>query len=358
VILADISDDTSILPAVPAGKPVEGKRSATDRVWIAWERQRRSLNLAERLGARLFLCIDEDKGWKRYPLSIRKTVAELRTRRGKTVMVQNPSMVLAALACLLKKPFGYALVVDRHSNFSYLAGANAGLKRRLSDLFSDYTLRHADLTIVTNAELRARVEKAGGRGFVLPDPFPDLSESWDGTYPQPRPEAAPKEILFVSSWAFDEPIAETIEACRRLQGEVIVRITGRMKPEYAEMVRNAPANFIPTGFLSDRDYFSLMAGCDAVMAVTDRAATLVCGGYEGVVMGKPLILGDSRALRDYFDTGCVYTDGSAADLEGRIRGLAANLPALREGIRALYEKRRTEWDERLANLETILAAYS
>ncbi|MDQ3000758.1 MAG: hypothetical protein M3Y08_05810 [Fibrobacterota bacterium] len=345
-----------ILPAAPAGKPVVGKPSMPGRIWIAWERQRRSLNLAERLSARLFLCIDEDKGWKRYPLSIRKTVAELRGQRGRTVMVQNPSMVLAALACMLKKAFGYTLVVDRHSNFSFLAGANAGLKRRLSDLLSDYTLRYADLTIVTNAELRARVERAGGRGFVLPDPFPDLSGSWDGTFPEPRPNAAPKEILFVSSWAFDEPIAQTIEACRRLQGKVIVRITGKMKPEYSRLMAGAPSNFIPTGFLSDRDYFSLMSGCDAVMAVTNRAATLVCGGYEGVVMGKPLILGDSLALRDYFDSGCIYTDGTANDLEARIRGLATELPMLREGIRALYEKRRTEWDERLANLETILAA--
>jgi hypothetical protein len=340
------------MPAYPAGKSVA---PAANRVWIAWEKQRRSLNLAGRLRARLFLCLDEDRGWRRYPLSIRKTLAELKARRGGIVLAQNPSMVLAALACLFKKAFGYTLVVDRHSNFAYLAGGKAGIKRRLSDLLSDYTLRHADLTLVTNAELRARVERAGGRGFVLPDPFPDLSASWDGRRTEPpRLAGAPREILFVSSWSFDEPIAETIEACRRMQGEIIVRITGRMKPEYARMVREAPANFIPTGFLSDREYFSLMAGCDAVMAVTQRAATLVCGGYEGVVMGKPLILGDSAALREYFDAGCVYTDGSAQDLENRFRRMMADLPALEEGIRELFARRSVEWEGRLADLEALL----
>ncbi|MDB5047975.1 MAG: hypothetical protein JWO30_1046 [Fibrobacteres bacterium] len=332
-----------------------------DRVWIAWEKQRRSLNLSGRLGARLFLCLDEHRGWKRYPLSIVKTIRELRKQRGRIVVAQNPSMILAALACVLKKPFGYSLVVDRHSNFGFLAGGNAGLKRRLSDLLSAFTLRHADLTLVTNQELRVHVEKAGGRGFVLPDPFPDLGVSSDAAdgmpgFPEPRPEGAPREILFVSSWAFDEPIAQTMEACRRLQGKVIVRITGKMKPAFARMVREAPGNFVPTGFLSDRDYFALMAGCDAVMAVTHRAATLVCGGYEGAAMGKPLILGDSSALRGYFDAGCVYTDGSAPDLENQMRRLISDLPGFGQGIRELHARRSAEWDARLKDLEAILSA--
>lgn len=354
----------------------QAKPAARDRVWIAWERQRRSLNLSARLGARLLLCLDEDKGWKRYPLSVRRTLAELRTRRGRTVVVQNPSMVLAALGCLFRKPLGYSLVVDRHSNFSHLAHGKPGLKRRLSDLLSGYTLRNADVTIVTNAELAETVRKAGGRAFVLPDPFPErfpgasmdmaaeraiegaaeAAESGDKTDAKARPRA-PKEILFVSSWSFDEPIEATMEACRNLQGEAIVRITGRPKPEYARLLRSAPPNFIPTGFLEEDRYFSLMAQSDAVMAVTDREATLVCGGYEGAALGKPLILGNSRALRGYFDAGCVHTDGTAADVEAKIRILLADLPAYRDGIRGLYARRSAEWEGRLAELETILREF-
>jgi len=330
------------------------------RIWIAWERQRRSLNLSRRLGARLVLCIDERPGWLRYPHSIARTAALLRTWRGGTVMVQNPSMVLATLACLLKDVFGYALVVDRHSNFGFLAGQGAGLKRRLSDLLSDYTLRRADLTIVTNGELRDRVERAGGRGFVLPDPFPDLSAFRESAEAGPdflsKPRHRPLRIFFVSSWAFDEPIAEAIEACRRLAGEVEVRITGRPKPAYRTMLERAPDNFIPTGFLDDEEYFRLMARSDAVMAVTSREATLVCGGYEGLALGKPLILGNSPALREYFRLGCVYTDGSVPDLEARMREMAGRLPDFRAGARRLYSERGDEWEERLANLESILMA--
>ncbi len=341
------------------------------RTWIAWETQRRSLGLARSLGAELRLFLHG--GWGRFPRCLADTALLLARRRRGLVFVQNPSMLLAAWAGALKGALGYTLVVDRHSNFGFLAGAGAGLKRRLSDLLSDYTLRKADLTLVTNSELAGYVERAGGRAFVLPDPFPDLS-AWRllaetseagsggaagsfgdaaagnagsaGTGPRP-----PREILFVSSWAFDEPIEAALEACRRMRGEVVIRITGRVPARYARLLRSAPDNFIATGFLSENDFLAAMAQCDAVMAVTGRQATLVCGGYEGAAMGKPLILGDSRALREYFDAGCVYTDGSAGDLEARIRELLADLPAYRAAIRAWHARRAGEWDGRLAALE-------
>lgn len=328
------------------------------RVWIAWERQRRSLELAEHLGADLKLFLDENRGWLRYPLSLTRTVRLLRRSRGKQVFVQNPSMILAALAGLLKRPLGYRLVVDRHSNFAFLSGTRPGLKRRAAELLSDLTMRLADMTVVTNAELAAFVEKRGGRPFVLPDPFPRVPASAlePSAFLRPRPPDVPREILFVSSWAFDEPIAEAIEACRALRGQVVVRITGKPKASYAQLLKDAPDNFIPTGFVSDAQYFGLMSRCDAVLAVTTRPCTLVCGAYEALAMGKPMILGDSAALRDYFDDGAVYTDGSAQGLIRAFTTVRENLPELHAGARRLLEKRLPQWRSRLASLEYLLEA--
>lgn len=332
-----------------------GSAQAWRRTWIAWETQRRSLELSRRLGAELKLCLHG--GWGRYARCIGATLGLLSRRRGQTVFVQNPSMLLAALAGLAKGALGFTLVVDRHSNFAHLAGKGAGLKRRLSDLLSDFTLRRADLTIVTNGQLAHHVEKAGGRAFVLQDPFPDL-ERWRAETAEAEAKAGagtPIEILFVSSWAFDEPIEAAIEAARRLRGEVVIRITGRAPARFAQLLATAPDNFIPTGFLPEAEYLSRLARSDVVMAVTSREATLVCGGYEGAALGKPLILGDSEALRAYFDAGAVYTDGSARDLEYRIRNLITALPAYRDRIRAWHARRAAEWDGRLRALEDVLA---
>lgn len=324
-----------------------------DRVWIAWERQRRSLSLARRLGAVLLLCLDERRGWLRYPLSALRTVALLLRCRGKAVFVQNPSMVLAALAGILRKPLGYYLVVDRHSNFSFLSGHSGGLRRLASNLLSGFTLRRADLTVVTNAELAARIAARGARTFVLPDPFPEVPESARraAEAAPPRAPGSPAEILFVSSWAFDEPVAEAMEACSALRGEAIIRITGRVRPAFSRLLARAPENFKTTGFVSDEEYFDLVARCDAVLAVTRRSCTLVCGAYEAIALGKPMILGDSTALREYFDEGAVHTDGTADDLARKIRALLADLPRHREGVRRLLERRGPEWEARFGALE-------
>lgn len=326
------------------------------RIWLAWERQRRSLELAARLGARLELCLHEDRGRLRYPLSIARTLRILGTCRGKTVFAQNPSMLLAALAGLLKRVFGYRLVVDRHSNFTFLSGTPPGPKRLLLDFLSGLTLRLADLTLVTNPGLAARVERLGGRPFVLPDPFPEVPPSALAAARArgPRNPGAPLEVLFVSSWAFDEPIAAALEACRSLPGRVNVRVTGRPKAAFAGLLEGRPGNFIPTGFLSDADYFDLMARCDAVMCVTSRDCTLVCGAYEAVAMGKPMILGDTPTLRDWFDAGALHTDGSAEDLRRVLVGLERELPSLEEGVRGLLARRGPEWQGRLASLRWLL----
>src|SRR4051812_42690030 len=79
---ADASPETA-----GAGEKAEAAvgDARAEGVGMVGESHRRPLTLPGRLRARLFLCLDEDRGWKRYPLSIRKTLAELRRSRGKTV---------------------------------------------------------------------------------------------------------------------------------------------------------------------------------------------------------------------------------------------------------------------------------
>ncbi len=318
--------------------------SAHRRVWIAWERQRRSLNLSRRVGARLFVFEGSRVRAVRYLVSGLKTLRVLFSSRHHIVFVQNPSMMLASLACLLKPWLGYWLVVDRHSNFAFGRNASYSLVRGLLSRLSVYTIRKADLTLVTNRELAGRVTSEGGRPFVLPDPFPEPPGERDGR------SHAGLEILFVCSWAADEPIAEVVEACRSLQGRVTVFASGRPKKRYASILQRAPANFVCTGFLPDPEYFRLMAGVDAVMAITRRPATLVCGAYEAISLGKPVILGDSAALRDYFDRGAVYSDCSPGDLVKKIDVVAGALPRYANEVKALHAARAREWEETLVVL--------
>src|SRR5690606_3560715 len=165
-------------------------------VWIAWETQRRSLTLSSRLACRLRIFDCGIDGILRYPWSAWKTLSIFLAEKPSVVIVQNPSMALAALACACKRLMGYSLVVDRHSNF-LLAGGTRGWKARVFLAVSRYTLRNADLTVVTNNEIADRVLKEHGRPFILPDPYPALEVA---SLPARRPVP---EIVFVCSWADD-----------------------------------------------------------------------------------------------------------------------------------------------------------
>ena len=59
----------------------------------------------------------------------------------------------------------YKLVVDRHSNFWFRGGR---LRQWLNGWLSRYSIRRADITIVTNDELVNDFIDGLGRAFVLP----------------------------------------------------------------------------------------------------------------------------------------------------------------------------------------------
>jgi glycosyltransferase involved in cell wall biosynthesis len=323
----------------------------TAPLWIAWERQRRTLELSSRLGCRLRIFDHSHLGALRYPWSAARTALLLGRERPSLLIVQNPSMALAALACACKRLFGFALVVDRHSNFLLARRRREGWKDRLFLALSRYTLRNADLTLVTNGEIADRVLAAGGRPFVLPDPYPEVP------YAPPPPARSVPEAVFVCSWAEDEPIAEMMAACGALRGEAVVRATGRPKPSHAGLLGRRPENFLPTGFLADADYLRLLAAADAVVVLTTMPSTLVCGAYEALALGKPLLLSGSRALREYFTAGVVHLETHhPEEIAHKLRLVLSRRTELRQQGAAFLEASRAAWRTRREELRRLLDA--
>jgi len=247
-------------------------------------------------------------------------------------------MVLAALACLLRKPFGFRLIVDRHSNFKFDTMKRWSLKYKIFHFLSRYTVRKADLTIVTNEFLKGVVESWGGRGFVLPDKLPTLplAEKTD--------LKGKNNVVFVCSYSKDEPSLAAIEAARLLGDSIFVYMTGNSAKLGHEILENAPANVIFTGFLEEKDYQSLLFSSDAVMVLTTQDHTLVCGAYEAVSLGKPLILSDTKALKEYFHQGVVYTKNTPAEIAHAMQQAIEDNAVLRDKIAGLAGQLRESWE--------------
>ncbi len=327
-------------------------------VWIAWERQRRSTTLASELGAELKVFEFEPNGLKRYFVLGWRTLPILWKWRGKVVFVQNPSVVLSALASLLRPLLRYALVVDRHSNFLFDRQPPYSIIERGFLLLSAFTLRFSDITIITNSTIRDIVTEHGGRPFILPVLMPKLLPEDQVPAPKPYvPGSRPLEVLFVCSWASDEPIAEVAAAASKLGAErVTIHVSGRPRPEFKALIDQAPSNFRVRGFLSDEDYLHLMAEVDCVMAITTAPATIVCGGAEGVALNKPLILGNTKELKEHFPQGVVFAENSADGVAAAIEKTIQTLPELRAEMNEFSSRSFAELDRGLDELAALVSS--
>ncbi len=300
-------------------------------IWITWERQRRNSGISSALGWPLYEMIDGSPRLIRYGRLITRTIRTLLREKPLVVCVQNPSIVLALVAILCRGGMGYRCIVDAH---------NSGLiplegRSRLLLEIARWIQRRADLTIVTNDEMKVVVEANGGEAVILPDRIPAVPPV------EPVTTRGRKTVTYVCTFSEDEPYEDVIKAAGLLDKDTVVYITGnhrgRIDPE------SFPPNVELTGFIDETAYWSLLAASDAVMVLTLREGCLVCGAYETVALGRPLILSDTKALRSYFDRGCVYVTPDPRSIAEGIREALRKREELLTGIRNLRETIDRSW---------------
>jgi glycosyltransferase involved in cell wall biosynthesis len=299
------------------------------------------------LDARLVEFDLELPGWQRYPLATWKTLATLIAEKPKIIFAQNPSIVLAWVAVIYANLTGKKVIIDAH---------NAGLfpaegKYRSLNWLASKLFKWTTMTIVSNDALKTHVERLGGRAVSLPDPIPEI------TPPADSPHLAGKfNVLFICSWADDEPYYEVIRAAALLDKNIYIYMTGKSRGLEANAGIPVPGNVVLTGFVTDERFSELLYGCDAVMALTTREDCLLCGAYEGVSAGKPLLLSDTNALRNYFNQGSVYVDNSPAGIAAAITTIAESHASLTREIQEMHKQRDIELAGLTENLEQALLA--
>jgi len=106
--------------------------------------------------------------------------------------------------------------------------------------------------------------------------------------------------------------------------------------------------------VTDCEYISLLRSCDLVMDLTTRQACMVCGGYEAVAAGTPLLLSDTEVLRKYFNRGCLYTDNTAVDIAAKLNLARMSRDALAREILLLREDIEMRDTANLAAVEALL----
>jgi glycosyltransferase involved in cell wall biosynthesis len=315
------------------------------KIWITWESQRRTIELARRLpDVRLFILQINAPRFVRYPYLILKTLQLLFLYRPKLLFVQNPSVVLTLSAVLLMGVLRFHLVVDAH---------NEGVKpfhshhNWLLPIYS-WIQKKTDLTIVTNDQLAKEVASNGGNPFVMEDPIPQMGAtgviSLQGKH----------NIVFVCTFEKDEPYKEVIASARFVDRSTCIYITGNYRKAPLYIVKETPADIVFTGFLPEQAYVNLLHSSDAVMDLTLMQDCLVCGAYEAVALGRPLILSDTQALRSYFYKGTVYTENSSQAIAKSIGHAISNQSQLELEMCELKKELEAAWQAKFNEFKSIL----
>lgn len=272
------------------------------KIWITWERHRRSIILAEQFGADLFIFDDNfNNDFFRYIFLLCKTIAIILKKRPDIVFCQNPSLILTGALCLSKFIFDFILIVDRHSNFKFYTKDSCNIKWILFHLLSDFTLKIADLTIVTNFPLASIVENKGGKVSVLPDKIPIFC----------KPKLIPLlkgsvNFLFICTYSKDEPVGLVLDVFSVISNDYHLYVTGNYN-NFDKLNNYSKFNNIHfLGFIPDEEYISYLFGCDVIIVLTTEDMTLNCGSYESVAVGKVQIVYGTDVIRGYFNSGAVY----------------------------------------------------
>lgn len=319
---------------------------ACERLWLSWEKQRRTLVLADEFSAELIIHESRLGGIFRYLELIPKTLNTLIKTKPRILFVQNPSIILALVACLARPIFGYTLVIDRHTNFKLNYRHSWNIKWIGFHCISKLTNSLADVVLVTNKYLALLTGKQTRKTFVLPDRLPSLPDNI-----KTKPKPAGTQALFICTFAEDEPFENVFQAASEFP-EIIFLVTGNHKKVNSCITTNLPKNVKLLGFVSDLEYFSYLSSVDFTIILTNQEFTLNCGSYESISARKPMLLSNTHTIKSYFNQGSIYTDADDPKaIAASLSKMTDQLDILRDEIGALGNLLQEDWLEKKSIIE-------
>ena len=315
-------------------------------IWISWSIHRRTTGLCDAWDIPLHVLRPGSPGPLRWIGLSWQTVRILRKARPDVLFVQNPSLALTVLATIIRPRFRYSLVVDAHNEGVRPFDRPYAVVRRLTR----FLLRSADFTIVTNEALAVDVGDAGGRALTLPDRLPSVPK----IEPKDSGGEEPVDVVVVATYRRDEPISAIVEAAATMP-DLHFAITGPAI-RYSGSEAELPSNVRLTGFLLDPEYWRLLARASIVCDLTLKSDCLVCGAYEALAVGRPMVLSDNPPTRRIFGSVAVLTDSEAGDIASAIREAVASRDSLAANAESLKKDYPGSWELQASDVWSAIEA--
>ena len=321
-------------------------KNHSEIVYLAWAPyNRRAECFARELGAEL--CLINYIKYRsphlapiKYPLMAIKTFWVLCQKKPKVVFSMTPPLFcvfFVYLYCLYSKA---KYIIDAHT------GSLVSQPWLTLRFLHKFLCRKAAVTVVTNPYLVNLIQSWGAKSIDMNPPvvFPKLS---------PKKLVGKHNVLFVNSFAPDEPLEEIVQVARFFN-EICFYITGDLSKAPKKTVGNAPKNVFFTGFVSNEEYIRLMTSVDGVLCFTTRDHTLLSGGEEALFMGKPLLTFGFSFLKSFFNLGAVFVEPSIEAIRKGVVDLIQNRKKLSQEMMKLREIKLKNWGKDLIHLNKII----
>lgn len=324
------------------------KNPTATRLWFTWETQRRNEELA-----RAFACEYHRFEYSQHPAVLRYVFCLLQTlrvftiHRPKVVFAQCPSIFLVSLVASLRMFQKFTFVIDAHNvMFDYLLSRNILVNNLIK-----FSLKKADLVMVSNSLLVPALGIFKEKAMVLPDKVPTITRH------SPRPwfsQLKRPVITLISSFAPDEPIENFLLASQAFELPHVLLVTGQRK-KAAALLKYESASLRFVDYLPKEDFEAILAGSDLLVDLTTRLDCLVCGAYEALAVGVPILLSDSAALREVF-AEALFAKNDIQDYLRALREFFKEPIHFQSRIRALKDPFEKRWQEAFQKVQQRMEA--
>ncbi len=205
--------------------------------------------------------------------------------------------------------------------------------------------------LVHNEEVRDRAISLGlkkEKVFVLEDKSPNFTSiaKKDIARDERRPY-----VLFACSFDQDEPLEVVFSVAKQLPHISFVISGDYTRAVGLHNIANPPHNVKLTGFLSLCDYNNVLINASVALCLTTREGVQLCVANEAVGAGIPMVMSNTKILRQLFNRGSLFVDTfSAASISTGIKEVLEKRETLASEVIKLRQEREYRWFEQAKNV--------
>ncbi len=321
------------------------KLSKVEKMWLTWHYQARTRNIAQSLNVPVYEYFRNDNLLSRHLLSSLWTIKILLTKRPDKILIQYSFMLLLIIAIYKILRFNKViLIVDCHTKA--LRRKARGVLNYIFWPVKKFSFKSADLTIISNLGLIPDIKKLHKNFIILADKIPVNKIELVKPYPF-------KYCVYISSFSIDEPFDEILEVSKIIKENIKIFWTGNY-PQKVNNIKSKYPNIEFTGYISFDEYYNLIGNADCLLALTTEEDCLQSGAYEAVSFEIPLVISDTKALRNFFQDVAIYTDHSPKNIADAIPKAIENSSVSIISMKELKKIRSEEFISELHKIYNLL----